>query len=429
MKKFFISVGLAAAGTASLQATYAPDLGAMQTTKFWSVSGTLRGFYDDNYTTSPNGQKQGSGGFEVSPSVSFDVPLQQTELGLRYTYGMYYYQDRQNNGNDPVDQTHQVDLWVDHAFSERWQATVKDTLAVGQEPSLLNDQAQPYRVNGNNVVNNGNVALTTDWTRLFSTVLSYNNGYYYYENSGGNNLPPYLNPSQNGLLTRDDQTLGLDLQWAVAPETTALIGYNFDFVDYWGDEPISYQPGNPLLPVYSNSRNTQSHIAYIGAQHSFMANLQVSAKVGVEDTAYVNSSDPNYVTPYAVTTASYTYAPGSYVQLGVSHLQNATYVIAPNNLGNITQNQQSTIISASVNHQITAKLMGSIIGNAMLSTFNQGAYNNQGEQFYTAGVNLTYSFNQHLSTEVGYNFDDLQSNVPGNGYSRNRVYVGLTAAY
>src|SRR5271156_5849545 len=98
-KLFIISMGLAAAGTTSLQAAYAPDLNSMETSKIWSVAGTLRGFYDDNYSTSPNGQKQGSGGFEVSPSLQLSVPLQQTELAVKYTYGLYYYQARQNDGN------------------------------------------------------------------------------------------------------------------------------------------------------------------------------------------------------------------------------------------------------------------------------------------------------------------------------------------
>ncbi len=93
MKKLFVFVGLATAGSASLP-VYAQDLGPMQTTKIWSASASLRGFYDDNYTTSPNGDKQGSAGFEVSPSVQFNVPLQQTEIGLKYTYGLYYYQAR-----------------------------------------------------------------------------------------------------------------------------------------------------------------------------------------------------------------------------------------------------------------------------------------------------------------------------------------------
>jgi hypothetical protein len=431
MKKLFISMGLVAAGTASLQAAYAPGLDSMETSKFWSVSGTLRGFYDDNYNTEPNGQKQGSWGYEVSPQVSLNVPLQQTEFDLRYTYGLYYYQEaRDDGGNDPYQQTHQVDLWLDHAFSERWQSTVHDTFVVANEPGQLNPTggpvAQPLRVEGNNIVNNANVALTTDWTRLFSTVLTYNNGYYDYEQNGGT----AANPSQNGLLTRLDQYVALDLQWSVAPETVFLTGFQYEWVDYLGNEPISQSPLTGRI-YYSDSRNNQSYIPYVGLQHSFLANLTGSAKIGAQITEFGNDSGtPNYTTPWVQSTLTWTYAEGSYAQLGVQHMQNATSISTASSTGQITQNQQSTVVSASVNQEITAKLMGSIIGTVQLSQFNQGAYNNDTEQFYSMGLNLNYTFNQHLSAEVGYNLDDLQSDVAASGaYSRNRVYVGVTAAY
>jgi hypothetical protein len=430
MKKLFISMGLVAAGTASLHAAYAPGLDSMQTTKFWSVSGTLRGFYDDNYNTEPNGQKQGSWGYEVSPSVSLNVPLQQTEFDVRYTYGLYYYQEARNKGNDPYDQTHQVDLWLDHAFSERWQSTVHDTFVVANEPGQLNPSggpvAQPLRVSGNNIVNNANVALTTDWTRLFSTVLTYNNGYYDYQQNGGT----ATNPSQNGLLTRLDQFVALDLQWSVAPETIFLTGFQYEWVDYLGGEPISQSPITGRI-YYSDSRNNQSYIPYVGLQHSFLANLTGSVKIGAQITEFGNDSrTPTYTTPWVQNTLTWTYTEGSYAQLGVQHTQNATSVAAAGTTGQVTQNQQSTVVSASVNQEITAKLMGSIIGNVQLSQFNQGAYNNDTEQFYSLGLNLNYAFNQHLSAEVGYNLDCLQSSVAATGpYSRNRVYIGVTAAY
>jgi hypothetical protein len=434
MKKLFISLGLAAAGTASLQAAYAPNADAMQSTKIWSVSGTLRGFYDDNYTTSPNGQKQGSAGFEVSPSVGFDVPLQQTEIGLRYTYGMYYYQKRQDDGQDPIDQTHQVDLWVDHAFTERWQAKVADTFAIGQEPALLNPPvggvATPFRVEGNNIANNGTVTLNTDWTRLFSTVLTYNNGFYDFENSGTtvNNLAAQ-GASQSALLNRIDQSAALDLQWHVAPETIALIGGQFEWVDYTGNQPIAQDPvtGNFF---FSDSRNNRSYFGYVGLQRSWLPNLSSSTKIGVQYTDNYNDSSPNTTTPYTVSSLTYTYLPGSYLQLGVTHSQNATDVVAPNaNNGKITQSQDSTVVTASVNHQITAKLLGSVIGTFQYSTYNQGQFNNEADEDYGIGLNLNYAFTQHFSGEVGYNFDDLQSNIPDRGYSRNRVYLGVTAAY
>ena len=127
----------------------------MDTTKMWSVAGTLRGFYDSNYNTQPNGPyKLSSFGFEVSPSLDLNVPLQQTEIGLRYIYGLYYYQDRENLGQKPIDQTQQVNLWVDHAFSERWQGRVQDNLEVGQEPQLINGGTLT-RVEGNNIHNDG----------------------------------------------------------------------------------------------------------------------------------------------------------------------------------------------------------------------------------------------------------------------------------
>ncbi len=97
MKIFLASAGLVAIGAASLHADeYAPDVSAMDASRIWSVSGTLRGFYDSNYTTSP--QAQYSWGFEVSPTISIIIPLQQTELGLRYTYGLYWYGARANQG-------------------------------------------------------------------------------------------------------------------------------------------------------------------------------------------------------------------------------------------------------------------------------------------------------------------------------------------
>src|SRR5215469_11411708 len=127
MKKLFVSASLAAIGAMTLHADeYAPDFTALNATKPWTVSGTLRGFYDDNISTSPNGFKQGSAGFEFSPQASLIMPLEQTELGLRYTYGLYYYQNREDQGANPIDQTHQVDLWVDHAFSQATEGKIQD---------------------------------------------------------------------------------------------------------------------------------------------------------------------------------------------------------------------------------------------------------------------------------------------------------------
>ena len=446
MKKFFVSMGLAAAGTASLQAAYAPDLGPLSASKIWNISATLRGFYDDNYITANTARS--SYGFEVSSQLMLAVPLQQTELGLRNTYSMSYYQDREQESQSPVDQSDQLDLWVDHAFTERWHAKVMDTFVVGQEPQLLNPSGAsaslPFRVSGDNIVNTGTIALNTDWTRLFSTSLNYQNSFYDYRNSGAtetdifNNflgVPGAAGASLAGLLDRIEQTVWLDLQWHVTPQTIVLIGGQFEVINYTGNEPIAYsiplgvQTGNPYY--FSDNRDERQYTGYVGFQHNFLPNLSAVGKVGVTYAdPYNDPLSSTSIAPYAILSIIYTYLPGSYVQLGVNQSRNATDVVSPSlNSGKITQDQDSTYVYGSINHQITSKLLATLIGSWQNSTFQEGAFNGVSDSFYSLGLNLAYTFNPHISAEIGYNFDDLQSDLVQRGYTRNRVYIGVTAAY
>jgi hypothetical protein len=432
MRKFFACVGLAAAGTTGLQAAYAPDLNSMEATKLWSLSGTLRSFYDDNYNTTSGPNKRSSYGFEVSPSFSLNVPLQQTEFGLRYTYGLYYYQDREILGENPVDQTHQFDLWMDHAFSERWQTKVQDSFVVGQEPELIDpNTAVPIRTKGNNIRNTGTITLHTAWTRLFSTELGYQNTFYDYENSGGN----FLSPSLAGRLNRIEQSVWLNLQWQVRPKTMVLIGGNFGLANYTADEqiasslPLAMITGNPFY--YSQNRDSRSYIGYLGLQHVFLPNLSVNAQGGVQYTE--NYNDPlgsPSLAPYAVMSATYTYAPGSYAQIGFQQRRNATDVVGDPALasGKITEDQESSMVYASINHRFTPQLTGNVTGNLQFSTFDGGQFDSQSQTMYSVGLNLSYSFNPHVSVEIGYNFDDLTSDVREK-YQRNRIYAGVTGTY
>jgi hypothetical protein len=429
MKKFFVSVGLIAAGTASLQATYAPEWSSTSAS-MWSVSSTLRGFYDDNYNTSSSGSNKGSFGFEVSPQISLNVPLQQTELGLRYAYGLYYYQERENLNQNPIDQTHQLDLWVDHAFSERWQARVQDSFVVGQEPELLDPNTSvTTRTDGNNISNVGSVGVNTIWTRLLSTAFNYQNSIFDYQNSGANvsNISTD-GASLAGEMNRIDQSVSLDFQWRVAPDTMAFIGGAFEWVNYTGDEPIAiYGP----TVYYSDNRNSRSYFGYVGVQQSVLANLNFTGKVGVQNTD--NYNDPSGATswnPYADLSLIYTYLPGCYAQVGFTQTENATDQISvdPNN-GSIAMYTESSTTYASINHKLTPKLLGTIIGRWQHSVYSQGLYNNQADDYYSLGLNLSYSITPHFSADAGYNLDKDVSEIPGNGYTRNRVYLGVSAAY
>ena len=412
MKSFFISAGLVAVGTAGLQSAIADDSIPAPSPKIWSVSATLRGFYDDNYSTSPT--RKGSYGIELSPSVSLNDSFTQTDVGVRYTYGLYWYQERQILGQNAFDQTHQFDVWLDHAFNERWKANVTDTFVSGQEPELLGSSGNPgvpFRVNGNNIVNNFNVDLDTQWTRELSTDAHYSNSFYDFQNSG--------NYSLAALLNRDEQNAGLDVQWRFNPETMVFVGYSFDYVDYTADSQIN--ASDPL--IYSDYRNSYSHQLYAGIQQQFTANLSGTAKAGAEYVDSFNQSTDNAKSwsPYAAVSLTYTYLPGSYVQLGFNQGDNSTYVAAIDaSNGSITQYQETSTVYGSINHHFTDKLIGSATAQYSYSEYH-GGIGYAPDVAYAAGLNLTYIINQYLSADIGYNYDKLRSSIPGAAYERNRL--------
>jgi hypothetical protein len=474
MKKIIISVGLAAAGTAAFQMKCAAQADSMETTpKDWNVSASLRGFYDDNYTTSVAGNRRGSAGAEFSPTVSASVPYTQTEIGFLYSYDLQYYQERNDLGQNPYDQSHMFNLWVDHSFNERWQAKFNDSFVVGQEPELLqagSAGASPtyQRLEGNNIANNASIQVNHDLSREFSVQATYANYFADYSQKGAGlvlggvgalaNEEDYLSfdginhsnqSSYAGELNRDQNSIDLEFQWHLAPETMVGFGYQFIDVDYTGNEPIAgFQPepdggfykGSAL---YSKSRDNYSHIGYLLAQHNILPNLVAAAKAGIQYVDYYNSVNPyninpttigttmgsTSVSPYADVSLIYTYIPGCNAQVGFTQMRNATDVTSVDANGKETLDQESSSVHASINHHFTPKFLGSVIASWTASTFNGGADNNQTDKDLGLGLSANYTITRNISGEIDYNYDDLQSGIVGRGYYRNRISLGLSVAY
>ena len=99
----------------------------------------------------------------------------------------------------------------------------------------------------------------------------------------------------------------------------------------------------------------------------------MNAQAGFQYTETYNDplSSPS-VAPYAVMSAVYTYAPGSYAQIGFTESQNATDVVTPDASGRITQYQQSSTVYGSINHKLTPKLLGTVIGRWQHSIYQRG---------------------------------------------------------
>ena len=434
MNKFVVSVGLAATGMMAIETTASAQYSLLGDTKNWNASGSLRGFYDSNYAIGPS--KAGSYGLEVSPTITATIPLTQTQIGFLYTYGLQWYEARQNLGVDAYDQSHSFNVWVDHAFNERWNVKIIDSLNIGQEPELLQPgtgtpqtPAVTFRIAGDNLANNATVTLHTDWTRQFSTELFYSSGFYQY--SSQSTYAPQLD--------RIDNTPGLDLQWHFTPELTGFVGYQFQDELYTDGAPIgNYGPPEPGFPngkgvYWSNSRDNLNHYGYVGVSDTFLPNLTGSARVGVQVFQTINDpvGDSTTTSPYADLNLVYTYLPGDNVELGFTETRNPTDVVSVNSQNySITQDQLSSTLYLALNHHITHKLLFSAIGKFCDSSYNGGQFDNQTQTLYSLGLNANYAFTRHFSAEAGFNYDDNSAPAgTGQSYTRDRYYIGISVAY
>src|SRR5215472_9031769 len=180
MKKIVASVGLAALGASTLQTASAQELTA-QGPKPWSVSGTLRGFYDDNINSSPD--KVDSFGVEISPAASFALSTEQTTLNLGYVYSAKWYDKEQAGADSHWDQQHIFNASLIHAFNEKDQLSVSDSFVIGQEPDVLRSTPTLTTfqfIPGYNIRNYGVITFDGKLSRQLSYEVGYDNTFYRY---------------------------------------------------------------------------------------------------------------------------------------------------------------------------------------------------------------------------------------------------------
>ncbi|HEY5911276.1 MAG TPA: outer membrane beta-barrel protein [Verrucomicrobiae bacterium] len=430
MKKIVASVGLVALGASGLQIASAQDVVGPDTSKPWSISATLRGFYDDNPGTVENSAKmkdRDSFGFEVSPEFALAWSMQQTTINLGLLYSLRYYENIPTYANgmparftEHADQVFTFSIGLTHAFSEQVRLRLSDSFVIGQEPDVLragNTYSTFYRASGDNIRNSASLGLDAQLAPKLGLGFGYDNSLYDYKNSGGS----VVSPSLSGLLDRMEHRAHLEGLYQLGPETKGILGYQFSEIDYTGDEFVAGDPFSPSTWVQSDIRNTRGHTVYVGAEHNFTRQMSGSVRVGGTYTDYYNNdgADASW-TPYVNASLKYAYAAGSSASIGFSYDRNATDVIA--------LDAESAVIFASVTHQLDARLFLNAMAQFQNSTYNGGTANNESEQYYLAGLNLEYKFNQYLSGHVGYNYDRLESDM-GRTFDRNRVYLGVTARY
>lgn len=413
MNKIIASAGMLAVGTAGLQAANTVDLGRQETTKPWSVSAALRAFYDDNYATVPSSLKEGSAGIQFRPGIAYNLPLDQTQIRLSYTYDLRYFFDREG---DDTDQAHEFLAKLDHRFSERYRLKVSDSFVYSSEPEVLDPSGNStLRTKADGMRNLGSIDLIAQITELVSTEIGYANWFYEYFDDGPG--------SRSAMLDRMVHMIHIDGRYQIREHTLGLLGYQYGIVDYTGNDPLWAG-----FSEKGDYRNNTSHYVYVGADHSFSSTFSGTLRAGVQYTEYDNDVSDSTLSPYLDLQATYVYLPGSYVQLGARIMRTPTDIVGPNP-DELTTDADSGSIYANVKHRFTQNITGTLLGQYQVSRFNGGIYDGDLENFFVAGANLEYRINRWWSVDVGYNFDRVDSDIANRSFSRNRVYGGVLARY
>jgi hypothetical protein len=417
MKYLLSSAGVLALGAAALHA-YDPEMTRQRTGRPWTVAATVRGFYDDNTLTSPDGREVESFGVELSPSAHLHLPLEQTFIALGYVYSLKWYDDRPDRDTD---QAHEFNAKLRHQFSPRHDIGLDNSFVFTSEPTVVDQRGiitTPLRTESDILHNRAAIEYNALLTQVLGLSLGYVNNWYDYEQE--NNDVAIGFGSRSALLDRMEHLFRADARYTFNPNLVGLVGYQFGITEYTGDELI-------LPGIMSDIRDTYSHYIYAGVDYDLTARLRASLRAGGRYTDFHEAGE-SAVSPYADASLTYVYLPGSSLQVGVRHDRHATDISAVDRSGTPTLDAQATAVYAQLQHRITSRLSGTLLGQYQISEFNEGDADGDKERIYLIGINFDYRFNRHWSAEVGYNFDMVESDVPRD-YERNRVYVGVRATY
>jgi hypothetical protein len=413
------AAGMCAAGVAGLHAQNVTGLTRQETSKRWLVEGALRAFYDDNSLNAPEGLEDPSFGFELSPGFSVNLPGEQTLFTAGYRLTLSYYEARPENN---FDQTHQFDALLNHKFSERYNVNAEDSFVYSNEPQVLEEggaQTTFQRSTDQSGLRNyASIDFNARLTPITGLSVGYKNNFRDYDQTGTGSL--------SALLDQVEHLFHFDGQWYPAQPTILLAGYEFGLVEHTSEDPLGIDPSTFEI-VFPEERNSLSHYLYIGGTHDFSRQLEGKLTVGVEYRDYYNR-DETSLGPKLDLQASYTYLPESVASLGLKVARNSTDAGLGAD-GDLTLDQQSTVVFASVDHRITSRIKGSLLGHYQYSVFNGGDFDNQSDDYFIVNLNLSYKIREHVFAELGYSWWKLLSSRPNTEFTRNRVYAGIRASY
>ncbi len=386
------------------------------------VSVSVRGGYDDNITTSKF-DRQSSAFTNGSIGVTYDFGSPRTQLSLQTGGGATYYWDQPKNtfNNQDYDVNAYLGLTLKHKASPRLTFDVSAYASYQTEPDFSLALGLNRR-SGNFFYTQDKFSTTYLWAPRFATTTSYTFGRLQYDDSG------------IGLFEdRFEHTFGNEFKFLLWPTTSLVAEYRFQIVTYDHEGDIIgapfMTPTGPFFPLLD--RDSTSHFALLGIDHSFSARLSASLRGGAEFRDYPDAqfTDENRTSPYFEGTVNY--ALGKNTSVAWTN----RYAIEEGDVPlNPTRQTFRTGLRAShdITSRITANLGAYYEHDDYDSVDRPGTTNDSAaftEESFDIALSVRYAITRYFGLEAGYNHTEVWSDIVAREYSRNRYWAGLNLVF
>jgi hypothetical protein len=419
MKNILTTAGLAAVAVAGFQTKCAAQAVTVDDSKWWQVSASLRGFYDDNHTIAPDNFARESFGFEVRPGFTAGHQGEQHLVKLTTIYSGRWFEDRDD---EPWDHGFIADLTGEYRLTENHVIRLNDNFSYSSEPTILDrgTAVTLLRADGTNIRNIANPRYVGQLTQLIGVEVGYQNTFYDFEQSGPGSF--------SALLDRAEHLIKAESRWTVSPTLVGILGYWNETVDFNSGERLGV-----TSPFDADIRNSNSHFIVAGGDYTVSPHCFISVRGGAQNITYVNMpGEPDQWNGFGDVSTTFEYSEDSYFRLGGRYGRNRTDVIGgfdPNDVQQLTLDQETATFYGVVNHKLTESLTARLSGQLQYGEFNGGGFDAEAEALYLLGATLIYDLNRYLALEGGYNYDRVDSDNPDRSYSRNRVFLGVRGQF
>jgi len=357
------------------------------------IENRLRVEYDDNVYETPSDETDS---FKIIEELELGVTLdfQPTFITLRYRPTFTWWDDREP---DDTDLHHDLDFVLNHVFSPRLSAGLKNTLRIAEQPEEI-DRGTTIREKDDYLYNvtDGNFDY-----QLFARTHAVVGARY-----------TTLQYDRDEVADTEDYDIwsaGVTFRHRVAEMTQLMLDYRF--------ESIGYEDGG---------RDSDSLYAGLGVEHVIGASFVGTLRGGIQDKDFDAEEVDDETQPYVDGSLTYIFSPRTRVSVGggYSMFESDVYPFA---------NQDRTIMFASLAYDITAKVSLYLSASYQLSEYDQdqaiatdiGVPDTFGgdEDVTQGGARLAYQVNARNSIELNYQHMELSSDVRED-FDRNRVSLG-----